>query len=139
MQTLWFSFAGENSWQDHGVRILSRPTIPTPSRRFQAIAIPGRSSAIWYDDGTLDDFSIQVSCGLVLPPGAGETELLARFRQVESWLYGTMEGELSFSFEPETTHQARVNGPLELDVRMRRLGQFAIPFLCRPPLSAGEE
>ncbi len=138
MELLWFTFAGEHSLQDHGLRILAWPVVPTPQRRLQAIHIPGKSSSIWYDDGTLDDFSIRVACGLTLPPGASAADTMSHFDAVKAWLYSVPEGPLTFSFQPEKVHQARVNGPLEFEVRMRRLGRFEIPFLCRPLVGEGE-
>lgn len=134
MDRLWFTFAEAHSLNDYGLRILSWPVIPTPQRRLHTIHIPGRSSNIWYDDGTKEDFQIRVACGLTLPAGTSAEDMMAHFETVQTWLYSVPEGELSFSFQPEKVYQARVNGPLEFEVRMRRLGRFEIPFLCRPPM-----
>ena len=125
-----FTFAGENSYTDYGLRITRWPALPTPKRRVHYIEIPGRDSTLWYDEGTYEDLSLVVDCGIVRVPG-GPT-IFERFDAITQWLQGAGESDLKFSFQPNRVIRAQVVLPVVFQPIMGRAATFAIPFTCRP-------
>ena len=131
-----FTFRDKNSLDDYGIYIARWPVIPTPKRRVHYIDIPGRSSTIWYDEKTYEDYAIVVEC-LVSRKTLQMTrpQFMNHLNEIREWLYGTPEesGEstLVFSFEPLVTRSAQVVHSYDSTPISDLFATFSVVFTCR--------
>ena len=134
MARLSFTFAETNSLEDYGIFMARWPVLPTPKRRVHYIEIPGRSSSVWYDEETYDDYTILVDCVVsakAVPVGMNFYDYLDSIAQ---WLFSAGESELVFSFQPNKVHQAQVVNSFDFQPVLGRAATFPVIFTCRPPI-----
>lgn len=141
-QRLSFSFHDQDSLTDFGVYLVRWPVLPAPKRRVHFVEIPGRSSTLWYDEKTYEDYTILVDCavsrsGLQL----STTAFIDHLDLIQSWLYPPVGeqgiGTLTFSFQPGKEHLAQVIQPVDFHVVHGRVALFTVPFTCKADGSEG--
>lgn len=123
---LSFDFNGKNSFADYGIIISSRPNIPSPQRRVEYMAIPGRDSSVRYDEETYEDITIAVACK------CKDNNLANKVDDIKGWLLGAGEGDLIFSFQDNKKYIAQVVNSIDFSQVMKRFSEFIIVFNCRP-------
>ena len=124
---LKFIFDGKDSYEDYGILISKRPSIPSSARRVSYIDIPGRHSKLRYDEEAFDDITILVEC-VVNSMGS----LQGKIDTIKAWLFGANEGDLIFSFQPDKRYRAQVVNAIEFEQVYRYTSRFPIVFNCRP-------
>lgn len=127
---LSFNFGGKNSFDDFGIIIAKRPSLPSPKRRVSYIDIPGRDSNLRYDEGTYEDITITVECTV-----KGEN-IMTQLDSIKSWLFSAGESSLIFSFQPDKKYKAQVVNAIDFKQAYKIASQFVIVFNCRPFKSA---
>lgn len=140
MQRLSFTFREEHSLLDYGVYLARWPALPTLKRRVHFFDIPGRSSSIWYDEKTYEDYTLLVDCVVSRRLlGLTASDFLGHLDAVREWLYGPSDApgisELVFSFQPGTLRQAQVIQPFDFDLLAGQAATFTVAFTCRAPES----
>lgn len=120
-----FNFLNKNSYEDFGIKIKTRPSIPLAERRVTYTEIMGRSGSLTYDDNTYKDITIAVECYLV------DKELINSIYDIKAWLSGGV-GELIFSFDDERKYIAQVVNKIDIVQSFKILGSFTIIFNCQP-------
>lgn len=141
IQRLSFTFREAHSLH-YGLYLSRWPALPTLKRRVHFVDIPGRSSSIWYDEKTYEDYTLLVDCvvsrrllGLTIP------DFISHLDAVRDWLYGPDDApgisDLVFSFQPARVHQAQVIQPFDFDLISGQAVTFSVAFICRAPENGG--
>lgn len=121
-----FTFDGKDSFKDFGIIVTKRPNIPTPKRRVSFIDIPGRDSALRFDEGTFEDINIFVECTI---KNKGAIQIVDDIR---NWLVLAKEKDLIFSFQNMYKYRAQVINAIDFEQVFKQMNKFAIVFTCRP-------
>lgn len=121
-----FNFGGKNSFEDYGIYVSTRPSIPSPKRRISNVSIPGRNSNLRFDDNTYEDITIKVECSI-----KGEI-LLDKIDEIKGWLLGAGESELIFSFQNNKKYIAQVVNSIDFSQVFKYFSKFIIIFNCQP-------
>ncbi|WP_373898821.1 distal tail protein Dit [Haloimpatiens sp. FM7315] len=123
---LSFNFGGKNSFQDYGITISKRPSLPSPKRRVSYVDIPGRDSTLTYDESTFSDITIAVECSIKGKNIAGKID------NIKAWLFGLGENDLVFSFQDDKKYKAQVVNAIDFKQVFKYTSVFPIIFNCRP-------
>lgn len=124
---LKFTFNNKNSYDDYGIIITESPTFPSPKRKVTTVDIPGRSSALRYDENAYEDIIISLDCAV-----KEDTDLPDKIDQIKGWLIGSGESELIFSNQPDKKYTAQVVNSIDFKETFNVLSEFPIIFNCRP-------
>ncbi|MBV1817173.1 distal tail protein Dit [Clostridium cochlearium] len=127
MKILSFTFGNKNSYDDFGIIISKRPSIPSPKRRITYIGIPDKSSNLKFDEGTFEDITILVECGV-----KSKDNLVNKIDEIKSWLINTGESDLIFSFQPDKKYIAQVVNMIDFKQVFKYTSRFPIIFNCKP-------
>lgn len=121
-----FKFRGKDSFQDYGIYISTRPSIPSPKRRINNVVIPGKSSSLRFDENTYDDITIAVECSI-----KGDI-IQDKVDKIKEWLLSYEESDLIFSNQQEKRYIAQVVNTIDFTQVLRYISKFIIVFNCRP-------
>ncbi|EJO5348312.1 phage tail family protein [Clostridium botulinum] len=124
---LSFTFGDKNSYDDFGIIISKRPSIPSPKRRITYIDIPDKSSNLKFDEGTFEDITILVECGV-----KSKANLVDKIDEIKAWLINTGESDLIFSFQPDKKYIAQVVNMIDFKQVLKYTSRFPIIFNCKP-------
>lgn len=124
---LSFNFGSKNSYDDFGILISKRPSIPSPKRRVNTINIPGRDSNLIFDEKTYDDITLTVECSV-----KDKENLANKIDGIKAWLFETGQGDLIFSFQDDRKYIAQVVNSIDFKQIYKYFSQFPIIFNCRP-------
>ncbi|WP_321160893.1 distal tail protein Dit [Clostridium sporogenes] len=127
MKILSFTFGNKNSYDDFGIIISKRPSIPSPKRRVTYIEIPDKSSNFKFDEGTFEDITILVECGVNL-----KANLADKIDEIKAWIINTGESDLIFSFQPDKKYIAQVVNMIDFKQVLKHTSRFPIIFNCKP-------
>lgn len=117
-----FNFNGIES-SDYSIFMSATPSRPIAAKRVQYFDIPGRNGHLTYDDGSLLQVPMTVSCTIM---NITENNL----RQIKAWLIGS--GNLIFSDEPDVYWKVRLDLQIDFTIPMRQVHQFILIFDCFP-------
>lgn len=123
---LSFDFLGKNSYEDFGIIIEKRPSIPLPERNINYIEVKGKSGSLTVDDETYRDITIVVNCNII-----DRDNLEEKIFCIKGWLTEGV-GDLIFSHMPEKRYIAQVVNRIDIEQSLRILGSFPIIFNCQP-------
>lgn len=107
-----------------GLYVKKRPPICQAEMRNEKIEIPGRNGYLTYSDGTYRGISIPVEFFF------SSDNYIYNARQIKEWLSG--EGNLIFSDEPDKYFKATVYSSFNIEIALKKLGQFIVIFDCQP-------
>lgn len=124
---LSFNFGGKNSYDDFGILISKRPSIPSPKRRVNTINIPGRDSNLIFDEKTYDDITLTVECSV-----KDEENLANKIDDIKAWLFETGQSDLIFSFQSDRKYIAQVVNSIDFKQIYKYFSEFPIILNCRP-------
>lgn len=124
---LSFNFGGKNSYDDFGILISKRPSIPSPKRRISFIDIPGRDSTLRFDEGTFEDITIALECSV-----KDSSNITSKIDDIKAWLFTAGESDLIFSFQDDKKYIAQVVNQIDFKQVFKIFGEFIIIFNCRP-------
>ncbi|WP_338080508.1 distal tail protein Dit [Clostridium sporogenes] len=127
MKILSFTFGNKNSYDDFGIIISKRPSIPSPKRRITYIDIPDKSSNLKFDEGTFEDITILVECGV-----KSKANLADKIDEIKAWLINAGESNLIFSFQPDKKYIAQVVNMIDFKQVLKYTSRFPIIFNCKP-------
>ncbi len=122
---LSFDFHGKNSFTDFGIYIEKMPNIPTPKRRVNSIAMPGKNGSLKYDENTYEDITIAISCGV-------SGDVTKRVGDIKAWLCGSGAGDLIFSFDDGKRYIAQVVNSFDFEFILNRFSTFIVVFNAEP-------
>lgn len=123
---LSINFNNKNSFTDFGLRVVSRPLIPTAERAVEFIEVQGRNGALTVDKGMYKDISIRVSFNFYQI----DKDIFSKCLSVSSWLKGC--GNLCFSHIPNITFKVKAIKVDDIETVLRSKGQFSVTFICDP-------
>ncbi|MBV4421026.1 distal tail protein Dit [Clostridium tyrobutyricum] len=124
---LSFNFGSKNSYDDFGILIAQRPSIPSPKRRISTTNIPGRNSNLRFDEKTYDDITLTVECSVKVTQNLAD-----KIDDIAVWLFEASESDLTFSFQPDKKYIAQVINAIDFKQVYRYFSEFPIIFNCRP-------
>lgn len=130
---LSFNFGGKNSYDDFGILISQRPSIPSPKRRINTINIPGRNSNLRFDEKTYEDITLTVECSV-----KDNSNIADKLDEIKAWLFETGESDLIFSFQADKKYIAQVVNAIDFKQIYKYFSEFPIIFNCRPFKYAGD-
>lgn len=122
---LSFTFGGKDSFQDFGIYVATRPSIPSPERRVTYIEVPGMDSRLRRDEGTYGDITLYVECSFLGDP-------VSKISAVKGWLLGAGESDLVFSHIPGRKYLAQVVNSIDFEIVLKITSHFVILFNCQP-------
>lgn len=121
-------WAGKSSL-DVNVVVERYPNQPGPSRRFEAIQIPGRNGDLFIDSGAYDNYIQEYQ--IYFNANKWKTPTGARY--VRAWLQSPVGYQrLEDSYDPDYYRVAYYSGPTEIENAMNLFGQATISFNCKP-------
>ncbi|GIM29830.1 hypothetical protein CPJCM30710_24960 [Clostridium polyendosporum] len=120
-----FQFGGKDSYNDFGIIITQRPSIPSPKRRITSIDVPGRNSSLNFDENTYEDITIAVECTIL-------DDIVDKVDDIKGWLIGTGESNLIFTYQPNKKYIGQVVNSFDIKQAYSSLNEFVIIFNCRP-------
>jgi predicted phage tail component-like protein len=123
---LSFNFLDKNSYDDFGIVMKARPSIPLPERRVNYIEVMGRHGSLTEDDETYKDITIIVDCFLV-----ENYEIERKLWEIKGWLSSGV-GDLIFSYNPNIKYIGQVVNRIDIVQNYKILGEFSIIFTCQP-------
>jgi predicted phage tail component-like protein len=123
---LSFVFTGKDSFQDYGILISKRPSLPSPKRRVNYIDISGRDSSLRFDEGTYEDITIAVECSIK------DLSVVNKLDEIKAWLFSAGESDLVFSFQSNKKFKAQVVNSIDFKQAYKIASQFVVLFNCRP-------
>ncbi|NRY61517.1 distal tail protein Dit [Clostridium beijerinckii] len=124
---LSFNFGSKNSYDDFGILISKRPSIPSPKRRINTINIPGRDSNLIFDEKTYEDITLSVECSV-----KDDQNLANKIDDIKAWLFETGQSDLIFSFQDDRKYIAQVVNSIDFKQTCKYFSEFPIVFNCRP-------
>lgn len=123
---LSFTFNNKDSYQDFGIVIKTRPTMPLPERNVNYIEVLGRNGSLTEDIGTYKDIVLSVDCFVY-----DEVDLAGAMRKIKGWL-SEGQSELIFSHIPDTKYIGQVTSQMDITPSFKVVGEFTIQFKCQP-------
>lgn len=123
---LSFDFNNKNSYEDFGVLVKTRPSIPLPERNVTYIEIPGRDGSLTEDDDTYKNITISVDCFIF-----DENYLSERIEDIKGWLT-RVKSDLVFSHKPNIKYIGQVVNSMEIMETLKVVNEFTITFNCEP-------
>lgn len=112
---------------DVGVSIVSRPSIPTPVRKYREIEIGGKNGKLYEDLGTYDDIEITVKCNFASKKSDSWNE---DYRRIKEWIKGVE----TLTFSDDLNYFYKVNKVTidSTERALKRLGRFNLVINCKP-------
>lgn len=107
-----------------------RPDIPAPKRKYEQIAIPGRSGSLVETDESYESIVIPVEFGFISSPEKWNTT----FRSAKKWLSG--KGKLQFSDDEDFFYLCQNCEITGTERTVKEIGKFTAEFLCDPYMYA---
>ncbi|NLK23290.1 MAG: phage tail protein [Clostridiales bacterium] len=123
---LSFIFGDKDSFNDYGIKICSRPKIVLPKKRVTEMIIPGRDSAVKFDENTYEDINISVECNIM------DKDLSNKIDDIKSWLIKTGTNDLIFSYQPNKKYIAYMANSIDFSQILKVISRFVIIFRCEP-------
>lgn len=124
---LSFNFGSKNSYDDFGILIAQRPSIPSPKRRISTTNIPGRDSNLRFDEKTYEDITLTVECSV-----KDKQNLANKLDDIKAWLFNAGESNLTFNFQSDKKYIAQVVNAIDFKQVYKYFSEFPILFNCRP-------
>ena len=121
---LSFDFNNRNSYDDFGIILQSRPTIPAPERNVEYIKVPGKSGALTIDYKTYNNITIPIKCQL-------RKYNYQVIEDIKSWL-SCGKDMLVFNDNIDKCYKAQCVNPYSIDKLGKTFGEFTINFTCEP-------
>ncbi|MEH7464579.1 distal tail protein Dit [Bacillus thuringiensis] len=127
VQLPFFTFEGQETLEDYGIYLTSKPNLPSPEENMQAIEVSGRSGSLTMKDGSYKD--IEVTVGIRFRYTGESTQ--DRFTLIHNWLSGS--GDLVFSEFDSFILRVKHVRPLKWDYNPTIL-QYSteVTFICYP-------
>ena len=121
-------WAGVSS-DDLGVVVERFPALNGPSRRLEAVQVPGRSGDLLIDRGAYDNYTQVYDVYFY----AGRDRAPAGARAVRAWLQGPIGYQrLEDSYDPNYYRMAYYAGPSDIENAMNQFGRATVSFTCKP-------
>lgn len=121
-----FIFNDKDSYDDFGIVLKSRPSIPLPERNVTHIEIPGRNGTLTEDDGTYKDIEITLDCFVY------DTDYIyEKIDKMKGWITQG-KADLIFSYNPNVKYIGQVVSGTDIIQNFPTLGEFSIKITCQP-------
>ena len=113
---------------DVNLKVESRPSKPSPQKRYDEIDVPGRDGMLYRDKG-YGDIEISISFNFISKtPDKWDKD----FRRIKKWLLENKDNTLKFSDDLEVFYKVN-KVTIETPERiLRRCGKFNVTFTCDP-------
>lgn len=105
------------------------PNQPGPSRRYEAVQVPGRNGDLLIDSGAYNNYTQNYEVYF----NAEQYKTPSGARAVREWLQKPIGYQrLEDSYDPEYFRMAYYSGPTEIENVMNLFGRSTISFICKP-------
>lgn len=117
---------------DCGMVVSRAPAYDKPTRRVEAVKVPGRSGAVLFDEGAFDDTVRTYNVWISEDTAHNET-LSDKVSAVSAWLF-SKQGytRLEDNFEPDVFRLAYYSGSNDFTNELLQYGESSLTFTCRP-------
>ena len=137
---------GGVSSTDYGMVVSEAPSFEKPTKRIEAVAVPGRNGSIIFDEGAFNDavrsYKIWIAEDTQEDSGGNISGTLAeRVSDLTAWLFSqTGYTRLEDNFEPDIYRLAYYSGDNDISNEIIQYGETTLTFTCRPErfLKSGE-
>lgn len=122
-------WGGEQS-VDFGMVVDSVPVFDKPTKRIEAVSIPGRNGSIIFDQDAFDD--VVRTYSVWLAEDSMDT-LAEKVSAATAWLYANKGYQrLEDNFEPDIYRLAYYSGANDITNELLNAGRTSLTFTCRP-------
>lgn len=113
---------------DVNLKVESRPSKPSPQKRYEEVDVPGRDGLLYRDKG-YGDIEISISFNFISKtPDKWDKD----FRRIKKWLLENKDNTLKFSDDLEVFYKVN-KVTIETPERiLRRCGKLNVTFTCDP-------
>lgn len=121
-------FNEKSSYTDLDLRIVKRPNIPLPKRRYEKHEVIGIDGDYYEDLETYEDIEINVYFNFV-----DKTNIHNKIRQIMQWLnvIGDEEGyKLTFADDTDYYYKVKTIKYSDIERQLKVKGIFTVTFLC---------
>ncbi len=122
-----FIFNNQSS-SEYSAFVVNRPNIPTANEKVTTYTVPGRRGALTVKEGTYPDIIIAIDLTYV----SGANDFASRFREIKSWLNGSVNNVLAFSDDAEFFYLVKSVNISENKRTKRYIGKVTVKFTCDP-------
>ena len=129
-------YGGEAS-SDYGIVVSEVPSFDKPTKRIEAVSVPGRNGSILFQDGSFDDITRSYEVWV----DEDDNNLVEKISAVSAWLLSNNGYQrLEDSFEPDFYRLAYYVGGENFSNELMTYGSSTLSFICRPErfLKSGE-
>lgn len=111
---------------DIGIKVVSRPDIPSPQPIFKEYDVPGKSGKEYELEG-YEDIEIPVSFNFV-----DKEDMHERFRKCKKWINNIKDNKLIFSDNRGIFYRVNYAKITSNERVMKVIGKFTVTFNCEP-------
>lgn len=117
---------------DYGMVVSQAPAYDKPTKRIEAVTVPGRNGSILFDEGAFDDTVRTYDVWIAEDVAHGDS-LTDRINAISAWLFSsTGYTRLEDNFEPDIFRLAYYSGGNEFTNELLQYGESSLTFTCRP-------
>lgn len=120
-------FNNLSSLRDLDLRIIKRPNIPYPKRRYEIFELQGIDGQEVEDLGTFDDVKIDVEFNFI-----DRANINIKATKILNWLNNINDYKLSFSDDSERYRKVKMIECTDIERQLRVKGSFTVSFICDP-------
>ena len=117
---------------DYGMVVSQAPAYDKPTRRVEAVTVPGRNGSILFDEGAFSDTTRTYNV-FITEDMAHSVPLSDRVNALTAWLFSNVGyTRLEDNFEPDVFRLAYYSGGNDVTNELMQYGESELTFTCRP-------
>lgn len=117
---------------DYGMVVSQAPAYDKPTRRVEAVTVPGRNGSILFDEGAFSDTTRTYNV-FITEDTVHSVPLSDRVNNLTAWLFSKVGyTRLEDNFEPDVFRLAYYSGGNDVTNELMQYGESELTFTCRP-------
>ena len=113
---------------EFGLKIVYRPSIPSPEENITEYTVPGRNGSLTHKDGTYKDIVYPVEYNII-----DFNNIYGKIRAIKGWLLGKIiDKKLIFSDDPEVFYKVKTVFATDVERRIKVSGEFTATYTMEP-------
>lgn len=128
MDKYFINFNEKNN-EDLNLKIIQRPSIPSPKKRYTEKPIPGRDGILYEDQGIFDDIEIPIQFNFL---SKTVEQFNYDYREIKKWINNIKDNKLKFSDDLGFFYFVN-KATIDTSERiLKKIGKFTVIFNCEP-------
>ena len=118
-------FDNKSSYNDLGLRVVKRPIIPLPKRKYNQYEIVGSDGDYYEDLEVFDDIKIEIEFNFI-----DRTNIYNKIRKIMTWLNVVDEYKLSLADDYAYFYKVKSVSYTDIERQLKIKGVFVVTFIC---------